>query len=313
LRPMAISKSKTLILSLAALCWTSGCVSQSTYEEAQSAADVEREAHRRVQARLQEVEQELSALQSDLERRESALDEQERRLAEADLHLKLAHRERDERGVLVDQLRGELARVGDHLRVFSEEKQRLAQELSTREDSVRDIARLRRLVGVVRDLTLLESRAIHSGMIELTSDGQHPLVRVPLATLAPGGKLGSDGLALAKSLASLAKLHPEASFVVSERAQADQALPDALVLRRVAEALTDQGIPAARVTLDVAEAAPKRARQGTSASGRSQARDTEVVFVIQLGATRAPLPESAPPQSELPSEPEADLGGPAAR
>ena len=310
MRPMAISKSKILILSLAALCWSSACVSQSTYEEAQSAADVEREAHRRARVRLHAVEQELTALRADLERRESALAEQERRLAEADLHLKLAHQERDESGVLVDQLRGELARVGDHLRVFSEEKQRLAEELRAAEESVRNIARLKRVINVVRDLTLLESRSIHAGVVELTSDGQHPVLRVPLATLAPGGKLGADGLALVKSLASLAKLHPEASFIVSERAADGRALPDALVLRRVSEALTAQGVPAERVTLDVAEAAPEPAPHSTPPNAPGPTRDTEAVFVISLDAVAQELPPEASPPA---SEPEADLGGPASR
>lgn len=303
MRPMAIPNSKTLILSLAALCWSSGCVSQSTYEEAQSAADVEREAHRRAQTRLQELEQELASLRADLERRESALAEQERRLAEADLNLKLAHRERDESGILVDQLRGELARVGDHLRVFSEEKQRLAEELRAAEESIKSIARSKRVIDVVRDLTLLESRAIHSGIIELTSDGQHPLVRVPLATLAPHGKLGSDGLTLVKSLASLAKLHPELSFVVSERSSDGQGPTHAAVLRQVAQALTEQGVAAARVTLDVEQTAP--------AAGQGSARDTEVVFEIHLEGAPASMPASTEHSPE--SEAEADLGGPAAR
>src|SRR6187431_1466723 len=135
------------------LSFGSGCVSQSAFEEAQSAADVEREAHQRAEARLQEVEQVLSQLQNDLERRETALAEQERRLAEADLHLKLAHQERDETGQLVDQLRGELARVGDHLRAYSEQKDRLAAELRVAEDRSRELdeksERVERVASVV--------------------------------------------------------------------------------------------------------------------------------------------------------------------
>jgi len=47
--------SQALALSVG-LAFGSGCVSQSAFEEAQSAAEVEREAHQRAEARLQEVE-----------------------------------------------------------------------------------------------------------------------------------------------------------------------------------------------------------------------------------------------------------------
>ena len=81
---VAGSPLATLLLMLLA----SGCVSQAVYEEAQSAAQVEREAHQRAEARLVEVQQSLSELQGSISRRESALAEQERRLAEADLNLR---------------------------------------------------------------------------------------------------------------------------------------------------------------------------------------------------------------------------------
>lgn len=67
--------------------------------------------------------------------------------------------------------------------------------------------------------------------------------------------------------------------------------------------LTEQGVAAARVTLDVEQTAP--------AAGQGSARDTEVVFEIHLEGAPASMPASTEHSPE--SEAEADLGGPAAR
>src|SRR6187455_3240643 len=210
---MTVTTRSCQALALSAgLTFGSGCVSQSAFEEAQSAAEVEREAHQRAEARLQEVEQALGQLQNDLQRRETALAEQERRLAEADLHLKLAHQERDESGQLVDQLRGELARVGDHLRVYSEQKDRLAAELRVAEDRSQQLdegsERVERLASIVRDLSLLEGPAIHAGAIVVGSNGRDPVLRAPASALAAGAELSADAKRIVKALGRVAELHP---------------------------------------------------------------------------------------------------------
>jgi hypothetical protein len=286
-----------LAVALCGLWLGTGCVSHAVYEEARSAAQVEREAHRRAQARLQQVEQSLAALRADLTRRESAIQDQERQLAETDLNLKLAHQERDQHGELVDQLRGELARVGDHLKVYSEEKNRLAAELQRAEGRSQAVnlltERVTRLTRVVRDFSLLEGPAIGSGVVTLASDGENPVLHVPRKTLAPDGSLGADGLRLVKSLGRLAELHDAASFVISERPGADQGLPDAVLLGQVSQALIEAGVPSNRVTLDVAEAASETAGEAVAASAPSSTApsDAEIMFVIRLDS--APQAASA--------------------
>ncbi len=283
-----------LVLSLGA----SACVSQSTYEEAKSAADVEHEAHRRARAELAQVQAQLTELQDSLKQRESEVQEQERRLAEADLHLKLAHQERDENGVLVDQLRGELARVGDHLRVFSEQKTQLAAELREAELRSRLVQqrelRVRQLTELVRDATLLEASAIHSGVIVLSTDHGSPVLRIPRQTLAPDGKLGADGTRITKNLGRLAKLHDKLRYTISARGEVGKEPPNALLLREVSDGLVAAGVARDKVTLDPTEASKSAEEASTARELPASAPGGEVVIVLQLGE---PVSASQPDES----------------
>lgn len=269
------------LVVLGGLALMPGCVSQATYEEARSAVAVERAAHHRAEARLRQLHDELAAVRADAQSRESAILEQERQIAEADLHLKVANQERDEHGQLVDQLRGELARVGDHLRVFSKEKEQLAEELRDVEQRSRSFGsqerRIERLMEVVRDLTLLEGQAIKTGSVVLATNAEDAILRVSRRTLAPRDSLGADGKRLVLSLAKLCKLHGELGLVLSERS-ADGAPPDPLLLRRVAEALHVHGVPQERVVLDVAEVEPSK----LEASAAPETQPGEVVFVLRV-------------------------------
>jgi len=284
------------VVALLFLLLGSGCVSQSAYEEAQSAAQVEREAHERADARAAVVEQSLAELQGSIARRESALAEQERRLAEADLNLKLANQERDASGQLVDQLRGELARVGDHLRVYSEQKQRLAEELRVAEDRSRQLdeksQRVERVASVVRDLSLLEGPAIHAGSILVGSDGRDPVLSAPAQALGSGATLSADAQRIVKALARLAELHPYTHFVISQPVS-DSAASDPALLRALSEALIGEGVASARVAVAMPETpadaaiAPATARsEGSEAAGaespKAQPSEARVIFLIQV-------------------------------
>ncbi|HEY6722814.1 MAG TPA: hypothetical protein VI197_02250 [Polyangiaceae bacterium] len=292
---------------LTLLLIASGCVSQSAFEEAQSAAEVERAAHQRAAARLAEVEGSYSGLESDLQRREAALAEQERRLAEADLSLKLAHQERDASGQLVDQLRGELARVGDHLRAYSEQKDRLTEELRVAEGRSRQqgegTERVARIASVVRDLSLLEGPAIHAGSVLVGSDGHDPVLSAPALALGSGSTLSGDAQRIVKALARLAELHPYARFVISETVLKAEAR-DPARLRALSEALIGLGVASGRVAVALPED-DSAADTSPPASGDNSS-EARVSFLIQVSddsaaaepAEAAPEPpEAAPPAS----------------
>ena len=293
------SGCRVRFIAMLALMTSVGCVSQASYEEARSAVEVEREAQRRTQSALAQAQRSLAELRAQVLEREASIAEQERKLAENDLDLKLANQERDESGELVTQLRGELARVGDHLRVYSEEKARLADELKTLEQQRNSVSqraqRLRLFTEVVRDLSLLEADHIRTGAVQLATLGENPMLRVPSEALAPGGQLGGDASELAKNLAKLAALHEKVNFVLSEETGADPSLelPSAGLLRRLANALSSAGISSERVTLDVAEAMEGRAAP-TSKDQPRTGDVSQIVFVLELGQPPASAAEAGP-------------------
>lgn len=298
-------RSRTCWPVLFVLLLGSGCVSQAAYEEAKSAAQVEREAHLRAETQLREVRHALEQLKSDLDRRESALQEHERRLAEADLNLKLAHQERDENGQLVDQLRGELARVGDHLRVYSDEKTRLAEELRVAENRSKELdqtaARIDELTAVVRDLSLLEGESINAGTIALRSNGRYPVLEVPRHTLAAENQLNVDGQRIVKSLGRLSALHTNLTLVVSERDGA-HALPDPRLLRNISGALAAAGVASEKVVVDMAAGGQGGDTADALVAAPAPAGEPRILFVLQLGDT-ASAPLAVPPSKEAAAEP----------
>jgi len=290
-------------LALALALFGSGCVSQSVYEEAQSAAQVEREAHQRADARRVVVEQSLAELQGSIARRESALAEQERRLAEADLNLKLANQERDASGQLVDQLRGELARVGDHLRVYSEQKDRLAEELRVAENRSRQLdeksERVERVASVVRDLSLLEGPAIHAGSILVGSDGRDPMLSAPAQALGSGSTLSPDAQRIVKALARLAELHPYTHFVISQPSEAGAS--DPALLRALSAALIGEGVLSTRVAVALPET-PAGTTDAPATDGsagadaeppKAPASEASVTFLIQVADDPSPAAADA--------------------
>lgn len=114
---------------LAALLGASSCVPATRYEEAQSAAEVGSEAHRRSQLELETQKARVAALEAELRAREQKLHGRDQDLEEAKLARGSIEKEREASVSLVDQLRGELSRAGDHLQTFSEQNTRLEREL----------------------------------------------------------------------------------------------------------------------------------------------------------------------------------------
>lgn len=105
------------------------CVPVTRYEEAESAAQVEAEGRRRAALELEESRRRVMELEASLQARKAELDAKQRAVDEQQLASSISEKERDENASLVEQLRGELSRTGEHLRAFSDEKTRLEREL----------------------------------------------------------------------------------------------------------------------------------------------------------------------------------------
>jgi flagellar motor protein MotB len=122
---------------IAPLLWlVVGCVPITRYEEAESAAAVEAEARRRAALELESTRQRLSELEATLQARDAELEARQRTLDEQQLASSISDKQRQENASLVEQLRGELSRTGDHLKSYSEEKARLERELSAAQQAV---------------------------------------------------------------------------------------------------------------------------------------------------------------------------------
>lgn len=134
--------TRTLAASLA----LSGCVPATQWEEASSAAEVEAEGHRRVAERLNAAEAELERTKLENQKLaeakaalEAQLQKEERRLAQTAMDMESSKKEQEQQIELVTQLRGELARVGDHLKSYQSDKDGLEVKLSAAEVQVESL------------------------------------------------------------------------------------------------------------------------------------------------------------------------------
>ncbi len=139
-----------IVRVLASSVMLGGCVEATAYEQATSAAEVQAEGRRRVGDDLERKSAELLALSQETERLraenarlQAELAERQGAVDQAALDLVLAKQERSEEASLVQQLRGDLARVGSDLDVFADEKADLAAELAAvRSENERLTARM---------------------------------------------------------------------------------------------------------------------------------------------------------------------------
>jgi chromosome segregation ATPase len=114
---------------LASSVMLGGCVQATAYEQATSAAAVHAEGRRRLgdeleqnSAKLATLQRQYAELKAENSRLQQELLEQKGAFDQAELDLVLAKQEKNEEASLVQQLRGDLARVGSHLDVYADEK-----------------------------------------------------------------------------------------------------------------------------------------------------------------------------------------------
>lgn len=139
-----------VVRAIVASAMLGGCVEATAYEQATSAAEVQAEARRRLsaeyagqKAELTRLRAEQQRLQAENQRLTTLLAEREGTIDQAQLDLVLATQEKHQEATLVQQLRGDLARVGSDLDVFADEKAGLGAELTAvRAENARLAARL---------------------------------------------------------------------------------------------------------------------------------------------------------------------------
>jgi hypothetical protein len=225
--------------------------------------------HARTRARLATALARVDGLSKELRDRELALDETRQKLdageslvAASKLETTVAVTEKRAAGELVDQLRAELARTGDHLRVYSHEKRDLEQALLTAEERLRGVDAaskgLAELVGTARDLAVGLGDLLAAGDVSLGAKDGGLALGVPSERLfeADGSALRADILPIVTAVASAAIAHPSYRVLVREppRTANGAARSESLLL-----ALRERGVPSDRLALIAApteQAAP---------------------------------------------------------
>jgi len=296
------------VIPVVVLAQGAGCmVSKARYDELETAFHVESEAHRQTQARLYEIEQKLANLWAVLAEREQRLAQQENQLAESELNGVKSAQERDAAGDVVEQLRNDLARVGDHLKIFAEQKAELEEALDSAEQRAKGIAAAERNAArsalVLRDLTRELKQQLGSGDAELDIDQGRPLVTVRSDKLARETGPNEEGTLAA--LARVLKVHPGSRLIVSERGQGAPE-QSALRVKRLVEALRAQGLEPARVESGLS--VEQKAASSEQAAREAEAELERAVAATEPSppATADPAPSSAPPPPDAQPAPPAD-------
>jgi hypothetical protein len=245
-----------LILHLAAVATLAGlmvaCVPATQYEEAKSAGQVETAGRQRAEAELIATRAKLDAANAELSERDAKLAATEESVSESKLENSVALKERDEATGLVDQLRGELGRVGDDLRSYAQQKADLEKSLAAAETSKKELehgdARTVALARLTRDLTSALGERVLSGDVAIDVVGGKVVLSAPSELwFADDAKLISGADALLVAVARVLALHADTSLEVTPSGAADlaaqrgQALVAALGAKGVAADRVSQG------------------------------------------------------------------------
>src|SRR6478609_3176124 len=248
-----IALAPRLVLHVASVAAVAGlfsaCVPATQYEEAKSASEVELAARQRAEVELSATHSKLDAALAELSQREQKLAETEQSVSESKLESSVVAKERDEATGLVDQLRGELARVGDNLRSYAEQKADLEKSLQAAQarklELERNEAQTVALARLTRDLTSALGDRVTSGEMAVdVRDGHVLLSAAPDLWFNDDGTLraGMDGALSA--VTRVLTLHSASAL--------ELALPTTDAEKRgpaLLSALSSRGVPAARMKL----------------------------------------------------------------
>jgi hypothetical protein len=211
----------------------SGCVPATRFEEAQSAAQVELSGRQRAEYQISQLQTENQQLRTQTQQAARTLDEREQALSQAELDSSTQGKQREEAEGLVEQLRGELARVGGHLQTFHDDKQKLEASLDAEAMRGRALARLS------RDLSLALSEPLATGEYALDAEQAAVVLRVPREkVLADDGSVKPEAEALLKAVSRILQLHKDSKL----RLEDSSAQADAIALSRLVTALGEHAV-----------------------------------------------------------------------
>jgi hypothetical protein len=253
----------------------SGCVPATRFEEAQSAAEVELGGRQRAERRISELQAENQQLRSQSQQAALALSEREQALSQAELDSSTQGKQREEAEGMVEQLRGELARVGGHLQVFHDDKQKLEASLEAEATRGRALARL------TRDLTLALSEPVATGEYTLDVEQRAVVLHVPRdKVLAGDGSVKPEAEGLLKAVSRVLQLHKESKLRLEDSSASGDAIAVSRLVTALGEhaALADRLQPLAVDGAAPAAAAPVSPAPAAAAASPQPAAPAEIVL-----------------------------------
>ena len=249
-------------------------VPERHYNEAVEGARAEASAHQKTAIAMVELNRRLERAETVLANREADLLNKQVMIERKDLSASQLAKERDDAALIVDQLRGELGRVGDHLRAFSDQKNSLAASLDAAEERLAGIQVVadgqNRLRLLVRDLTLAIHAPLVEGHVVLGADDQATTIRIPIGRGfdGDGGELHPEYKLLLRQIASVVAEYPELGVEIAELPTSGERLPEELIVRlqRIADELQGGGLSYERGVFSLPTDAIAAAEPATEAS-----------------------------------------------
>ena len=248
-----VTLAPRLILHVASLAALAGlfnaCVPATRYEEAKSASEVEQAGRERAQAELGEAKKELAAARAELAQRSEKLAETEQSVSASKLESTVAVKERDEATGLVEQLRGELARVGDNLRSYAQQKADLEKSLQAAQarklELERNEAHTVAIARLTRDLTSALGDRVLSGDVTLdVQNGRVVLSAAPELCFNDDSTVREGMAGVLGAVSRVLALYPSSKLELS--VPSSEAEPRGAALLA---ALAAKGVAATRATL----------------------------------------------------------------
>lgn len=261
-----------LALALVSCGVFAGCVPVTRFEETQSAAQVEMEGRRRAEHALSRLEAENAELRARAARQGEAIEQREQALAQAELDGSTLGKQRQEAEGMVEQLRGELARVGGHLQVYHDDKRQLetSRELEAR--------RGRAMTLLARDVALALFEPVATGEYALDPEGGGVALRVPREKLlADDGSVKPEAQPLLRAVAKLMALHPQVRLRVEDTA----AQGDAIAASHLVNELSALGVAGERYE-PLAATSDEAAAAGSDAAAAPAAGAPQIVFGLSV-------------------------------
>ncbi|HEX7669541.1 MAG TPA: hypothetical protein VF395_08160 [Polyangiaceae bacterium] len=258
---MKLSIRPVFALGALALCplFTGCLVPQNRYDEAVTRLEGEQAAHKQDAADLARTKAELTRLNQTLGSREQSLAAREGELSQAKLDSDRISTERDDAVVLVEQLRGELARVGNNLLEFSEQKRDLEAALAEADMRAKRLDQAEKLVEakvlLVRDVSVALGDAVTKGTVSVTVVDGKPAVRLDAHDVFSdkASELSAGSVSVFERLAAALSARKGARVELGDRSVDSVSPEDRIVrLQRIAGVLSEKGLGVDRIGFAVA-------------------------------------------------------------